>query len=150
MASPSPPNTPCQSDIDPPEPSKVERIEQAHAAWKNPDNTLSLTKIAKQHGIWPSTLYYRITHGLSMHDRGHNQQRLSPEEETTLVNYILRLQAWGWPGQVEYIRAIAQELCEAKGDKKPLGVNWTQKFLRRHPNIKTKYVPPLDKERAAA
>ena len=150
MDSPTPPNTPYQSDIDPPEPSKDERIELAHAAWKDPNNTFSLNKIARQHDIWPSTLQYRITHGPSRQDRANRQQRLSPEEETALAQFIYRLQAWGWPGTVDYIKATAQELCYAKGDIKALGINWTQKFLRRHPDIKTKYVPPLDEERAAA
>ena len=40
---------------------------------------------------------------------------------------------------------MAQELLTAKGDNKPIGINWTQKFLIRHPEIKTAYVPPLNK-----
>ena len=32
----------------------------------------------------------------------------------------------------------------------PIGINWAQKFLVRHPEIKTAYIPPLDKERATA
>ncbi len=29
------------------------------------------------------------------------QQRLNPREETAIVNWLLRLQAWGWPARVE-------------------------------------------------
>ena len=45
---------------------------------------------------------------------------------------------------------MAQELLITKGDTKPLGKNWTQKFLSRHNDIRTKFIPPLDKERALA
>lgn len=45
---------------------------------------------------------------------------------------------------------MAEDLLKVKGDFKPLGINWTQKFLKRHKEIKTKYIPPLDKERALA
>ena len=78
------------------------------------------------------------------------RQRLCPEEEAELESYIRRLQAWGWLLRVEYFRQMATELLEAKGDKKPLGKNWVQKFLIRHSQIKIIYVPPLDKERAKA
>jgi len=49
---------------------------------------------------------------------------------------------------VKQVRSIAKELLIKKGDDKPVGINWPQKFLKRHPQIKTAYVPPLDKERA--
>ena len=45
---------------------------------------------------------------------------------------------------------MAEDLLRAKGDIQPLGKNWVQKFLSRHKEIKTKYIPPLDKERALA
>jgi cell division septum initiation protein DivIVA len=37
-----------------------------------------------------------------------------------------------------------------KGDLADLGVNWVQKWLNRHPQLKSKYIPPLDKQRAMA
>lgn len=49
---------------------------------------------------------------------------------------------------MEQIRSIAKELLIKKGDDKSIGINWPQKFLKRHPEIKTVYIPPLDKERA--
>jgi len=49
---------------------------------------------------------------------------------------------------VKQVRSIAQELLIKKGDDKPVGINWPQKFLKRHSQIKTAYVPSLDKERA--
>ncbi len=80
--------------------------------------------------------------------RNQHFQRLSPEEEEAICAWILRLQAWGWPSRVEQVRSIAKELLVKKGDNKPVEINWPQKFLKRHSQIKTAYVSPLDKERA--
>jgi len=37
-----------------------------------------------------------------------------------------------------------------KGDTRGLGVHWTDQFLNRHPQLRTKFVASLDKERAKA
>ena len=42
---------------------------------------------------------------------------------------------------------MATDMPKAKGDQQPLGISWIQKFLARHPQIISKYKPPLDKER---
>jgi len=49
---------------------------------------------------------------------------------------------------VKQVRSIAAELLVKKRDDKSVEINWSQKFLKRHPQIKTAYVPSLDKERA--
>lgn len=45
---------------------------------------------------------------------------------------------------------MASELLKAKGDTEPLGHNWPQHFLARNSDLRSRYVPPLDKERAVA
>ena len=112
--------------------------------------TIPVAKIARKHGVPPSTLRGRIDGAVSTTVRQRSQQKLSPEEETALHDWILRLQAWGWPARVEQVRKMAQELLTTKGDTKLLGKNWTQKFLSRYKDIRTKNIPPLDKERALA
>jgi hypothetical protein len=42
------------------------------------------------------------------------------------------------------------EILFAKEDNQPLGHNWQAYFLERHPELKSKFVPPLNKERAIA
>jgi hypothetical protein len=37
-----------------------------------------------------------------------------------------------------------------KEDLDPLGVNWQAGFLKRYPALKSKFITPLDKERAMA
>jgi hypothetical protein len=45
---------------------------------------------------------------------------------------------------------MAIELLKGKGDINDLGINWTQGFLRRHPDLKSRFVPLLDKDRVVA
>ncbi len=45
---------------------------------------------------------------------------------------------------------MANELLLKKGDRKSIGINWPQKFMKRHPSIKSAYIPSLDKERVIA
>lgn len=146
-----PTSLPPNQDIESP---REERIELAHAAWESAGGTgnkiLSITKAALKYGIAKSTLVDRI-HGKQSHSVAHeNEQRLSPGEEAALLAWILRLQAWGWPPRVEQVRSMANELLNAKGDKDPIGKNWPKKFISRHPEIKSVYIAPLDKERAMA
>jgi len=45
---------------------------------------------------------------------------------------------------VKQVRSIAKELLVKKSDNKSVGINWPQKFLKRHSQIKTAYVSSLD------
>jgi hypothetical protein len=45
---------------------------------------------------------------------------------------------------------MAQEILALKGDTAPIRVNWLQKFLKRFPQLQSRFVPPLDKERLTA
>ena len=78
---------------------------------------------------------------------GELRQRLSPVEEQIIERHIRQLEVWGWPPIVSQVQKMAKELLIAKGDLNPIGVNWTQKYLKRHPQLKSRFVPLLDKSR---
>ena len=125
--------------------SREERIQLAITRWKESDGTISKSKIAKEHNVATQTLFDRIKGKKARSASHENQQRLTIEEEQVLLGWILGLQAGGWSTRVAQIRRMAQEILTTKGDSKPIGVNWTQKFLSRHPEIKIKtdgHVPP--------
>ena len=134
--------------------SREDRIELAYTAWLKAggigNRILSITKAAKQHGIPKSTLVDRVNGSQSNSVAHEDQQRLSSGEEAALLAWVLRLQAWGWPARVQQVRSMANEILLAKGDKKPIGPNWPQKFMTRYLEVKTAYIPPIDKERAMA
>jgi len=129
---------------------RSERIGLAYESWKEADGALSKTKAAANYGIPKSTLIGRINGAIPDAVSRQRKQRLFPEEESALVKWVTRLHAWGWPARVEQVRFMAEDLLRAKGGSLPLRINWPQKFLKRHGELKTKYIPPLDKERALA
>jgi hypothetical protein len=45
---------------------------------------------------------------------------------------------------------MATDMLVAKGDNRPLGPNWQGHFFDQHPELKSKFILPLDKERATA
>ena len=61
LASVSPPNSPSLPTIEAVEVLKEECISLAAEAFKKTKDKISLNKIARQYGIWPSILYHRIT-----------------------------------------------------------------------------------------
>ncbi|KAK3169016.1 hypothetical protein OEA41_005464 [Lepraria neglecta] len=86
---PSPPIDP--SDLL--ELSLDERLNLANKRWKE-DKTILMVEIARKHGVPKSTLKGRIDGAVSATVRQQSRQKLSPEEETALCDWILRLQAW--------------------------------------------------------
>jgi hypothetical protein len=87
---------------------------------------------------------------MSRKEHSKAMQRLSPGEEEALRDWIVQLATWGWPVHVWQLNAMASALLLGKGDTKPLGINWTQAFLERHPTLKSRFITGLDKERALA
>ncbi|KAL2052213.1 hypothetical protein ABVK25_007655 [Lepraria finkii] len=91
---PTRPSSPIgPSDL--PELSPDKRLKLAYQRWKE-DKTIPVVKIARKYGVPKSTLKGRIDGAVSATVRQQSRQKLSPEEETALCDWILRLQAWGW------------------------------------------------------
>ena len=63
-------------------------------------------------------LYHRTDGRRDQASYGVTKQRLTPEEEESIENWVLEIQSWG----------IAEELLQARGDYKELGINWTSGF----------------------
>jgi len=141
---------------DPPELSKAVRIDLAYQAWKDANKhdprkkQLSIKKAARIFGVSYTTLYDRIHGAIPKALANQAMQRLTIAEEEAIRDWLLDLAGWGWPLRVERLRAMAIELLADKGDMKDLGIHWTEQFLHRFPQLKTKFVAGLDKERAEA
>ncbi len=131
--------------------SQEKRITLAHARWNEAsavnENSFQ-AKIARQYEISTSTLWDRINDRKTVAARNQQFQRLSQEEEEAICDWILRLQTWDWSSHVKQVYSIIQELLIKKSDDKSVEINWSQKFLKHHSQIKTAYVSSLDKERA--
>ncbi len=131
--------------------SQKERITLAHARWNEAsaaNENSSQAKLARQYEISSSTLWNQINDRKTAAACNQQFQRLSLEEEAAICDWILRLQIWDWSSHVKQVRSIAKELLIKKSDDKSVEVNWSQKFLKCHLQIKTVYISSLDKERA--
>ncbi len=76
--------------------SQEERITLAHARWNEAsaaNENPSQAKLARQYGIPTSTLWSWINGQKTAAARNQQFQRLSPEEEAAIRDWILRLQA---------------------------------------------------------
>ncbi len=140
-----PPNPSTEEEV-----PKTVRIEQAYDRWKEKGGKESRRKIALQYGIVRTTLDGRINGAKAKKEFDISRQKLTPEEEQVIVKWIIQFQSWGWPARVEHTHRMAEELLQKKMDPAPLDVNWVQELIARHPDLKTAFIPTLDKERAAA
>lgn len=122
-----------------------ERLRLALEAYKK--DPKSMRKVAKQYGIPKSSLHDRVNGKMTKKEEQQRRQKLSPQEELAIVNWLLRLQAWGWPARIDHIRGMATELLKKKGDTQNLGIHWGQKFLGRHQQLKPAFIVQ-DKKRA--
>ncbi|KAI0992357.1 hypothetical protein K3495_g15829 [Podosphaera aphanis] len=90
---------------------------------------------AKQCPIPFSTFRDRL-HGVPDRSaRNQNQQRLSPEQERFIVEWILEENARAWPPSYLRVREMATRILEANGDRNPLGKIWIPHFLKRNPRV---------------
>ncbi|KFZ19893.1 hypothetical protein V501_00423 [Pseudogymnoascus sp. VKM F-4519 (FW-2642)] len=86
------------------------------------------------------------------------EQALSNAEENTLVRWITRLTAIGFPTTPSLIKEMAVEIqarrvqvasseTTLQSNPTPIGYNWLQRFLKRHPTLKGVYSRQLESAR---
>jgi len=126
------------------------RISLSHKAWKDANRQLFMRKAAHIFGISWTTLQGCINGAVSKAKACQERQQLCVTEEKAIRDWLLDLSSWGWPIRIERLRAMAIELLAAKGDTEDLGVHWTEQYIDRHPQLKSKFVSALDKEHAEA
>jgi len=71
-------------------------------------------------------------------------QRLTVQEEESIINAVYQLDAWGWLMTVKAINQLATELLVKKGDMAPIRRNWYYNFLYRYPELRTRRLRALD------
>jgi hypothetical protein len=129
---------------------KAERLDNAYSEYLDPDNTKSERQLVREHGVSRGGLQHRIKGGQGKAYETENRQRLTHLEEEALKDWCLQLEAWGFPARVEALRRMVKDMLVEKGDYEKLGKNWQASYFQRHLELKSKFIPPLDKERARA
>jgi len=60
---------------------------------------------------------------------------------------ILELDSQGFPPSLSHVEDMANQLLDQRGAP-PVGRNWTSNFIRRHPELKTRFTRKYDYQRA--
>lgn len=99
-------------------------------------------KASKATGAPIRTLYRRVNGTKSIIEPRTSQQLLSPHEEQALVGWVLRAAATGHPVTHSFLRELAEEIRKPRVESEntivpPLGKDWTNRFMRRNPQLKT-------------
>ena len=68
-------------------------------------------------------------------------------EEETIVDYILDLDARGFPLRLPAVKDLADSLLAAR-HRDPVGPNWPRAFIKRRPELKMKFNQKYDYRRA--
>ncbi|KAG8940712.1 hypothetical protein FRC04_005067 [Tulasnella sp. 424] len=77
------------------------------------------------------------------------KQFLTAAEEAVLEKYLIGSGKRGFPLTLRMIHERARSMLEKKrGKEVELGREWTNRFMRRHPNLQTYRATPLDRIRA--
>ncbi len=111
------------------------------------DPTLTLRRAAALYKVAQTTLGTRLAGVQSRVDCSPNSQKMTPREETLIVQHILDLDSRGFPPRLAEIAEMADAIL-AEGNRKPVGKNWPANFVKRQPELKVKFNRRYDYTRA--
>jgi hypothetical protein len=93
------------------------------------------------------TLVDRRAGRRSRRDCEPNSKRLTNLEEEAIVQRILEESLRGIPPLKANVRDMADRLLRERGGK-PTGKNWVDNFIKRTPELRTRWSRPYDHQRA--
>jgi hypothetical protein len=127
-------------------PSYEARIILALEALKN-NNDFSLRAAAKTYNVSLTTLYHRRDGRTARRDTVPNSKKLTELEEETIVQYIIELVTRSFPPRLSGVEDMANQLLRAR-NAPPVGKLWAHNFVRRRPELRTRYSRKYDYQRA--
>jgi hypothetical protein len=130
-------------------PTNLQKIEDAVDDLKD-KKFRSIRQAARAHDISHSKLAQRLRGRKPRVFTYSSLQRLNPTQEITLVRWLEDLQRQILPSNHATVRQIITYLLAENNDHKPLGKNWTTKFLKRHPQLATRPGQRMDINRLVA
>ena len=115
-------------------------------AYRN-DPKLSLRRAAKIYQVKYSTLFDRENGVTARCDWIPKSRKLSDLEEQIIVQFILDLDSRGFPPRLRGVEEMVNRLL-AERDASPVGKRWASNFVRRQPDLKTRFNRRYDYQRA--
>ncbi|KAM9875431.1 transposase [Verticillium dahliae] len=126
--------------------SKESRLILAVQAIKQ-DPNLSARAAAKIYNVDHSTLARRRRGQSSRRDITPLTRKLTDLEESTIVQYVLDMDSRSFPPRLSGVEDMANRLL-AERDATKVGKNWASNFVRRQPQLKTRFSRRYDYQRA--
>ena len=126
--------------------NKEARIILALQALKE-DSKLTLRKAARIYTVPKATLSDRKHGKTSRRDSMANSRILTELEEDVIVKYILELDLQGFPPKLSEVEDMANRIRRER-DASSVGTRWTQRFITRHEELKTRLSRRYDYSRA--
>jgi hypothetical protein len=109
-------------------------IQQAIQDLKSGIHT-SQNAAAKAYGIPRTTLQDRLKGARDTTTSHQHQQRLTPDQEVFLVEWMLEEDARAYPPSHARAREMANRILRMNGDQNPVGKKWLSHFVRRNPRV---------------
>jgi len=99
------------------------------------ENGTSERQAAKEYGVPHSTLQHedRRSGGSTAHFGHCHQQRLSPDQESCLCDWIIDQEACGYAPSHTRTREMATLMLAMTGDTETYGKKWISHFMKRNP-----------------
>jgi hypothetical protein len=111
------------------------------------DPKQSARSITKIYNVPRATLIYRMKGRRARQDRRTNSMKLTETEEDAVLKYILDLDTRGFPPRLADVGDMANILL-AERDAGRVGKHWASNFVKRQPELKTRFNRAYDYQRA--
>jgi hypothetical protein len=127
-------------------PSKEARLLLALEAIKQSEN-LSIRAVAKLYNVPEATIRHRRKGRAARRDVLANSRKLTDLEEKSIVQYITELSTRAFPPRLSGVEDMANHLLRER-DAPPVGKRWAHNFVKRQPELRTRYTRKYDYQRA--
>jgi hypothetical protein len=107
---------------------------------------LKISKVARIHNVPRTTLSAQYYGRTSRHNTQPNSRKLTSLEESVIVRHILDLDSRAFPPRRSCVEDMANRILSDRNGGR-VGKNWTTSFVRRQPELKTRFNRKIDYER---
>src|SRR6187402_939167 len=108
---------------------------------------LSIRRVAKIYQVDNRRLGERLRGIPPRRDISANSRKLTNLEESVLIERILELDSKGYPPRLYIVEDMANRIIELR-DGKRVGPRWAANFVRRQPELQTRFQRKYDYQRA--
>ena len=108
---------------------------------------ISCRAAARLYNVPEATVRYRMHGRATMADRRPKAQNLTAIEEEVIVEYILHLDARGFPPLIGDMAAMANYILSSR-QARLVGKQWPYRFVQRREELKTRFSRAYDFQRA--